>query len=399
MELRDSKVLITQAHLVRFMGSEMVTLELAEFFADSGADVVIATQTFGGPIKPEFEALPVRVYELSDDRLDHDLEDRLPDIAWVQHTIIPRRLLASPGRTRFVFNHMSANIAAEFTLSPEIEREFASAVLFVSPEARAVHNATGVYEGVPEDRLQIWANPAPKRFSGIKSVRASGRPRIAVVSNHLAPEVIEAVKSLRSRIDFSLIGAQSEHGAAPRRITPEVLGKFDAVVTIGKTVQYALVAGIPVYCYDHFGGPGWLNEENIDLAAETNFSGRGSTTKSASELAREIGEGLERARSLTEELTSSLMSQYSLPERMDALMSYMQSQTITPAPPSALVITAHENVQSALGEYIREWVREWGNATSRAALLGTLGWASRVTIRLTRIIRAAFRRIPFQIHQ
>ncbi len=57
-------------------------------------------------------------------------------------------------------------------------------------------------------------------------------------------------------------------------ITPEVLKDFDAVITIGRTVQYCLALGIPVYCYDRFGGPGWITESNIESASKFNFSGR-----------------------------------------------------------------------------------------------------------------------------
>lgn len=49
---------------------------------------------------------------------------------------------------------------------------------------------------------------------------------------------------------------------------------FDAVLTIGKTVQYSLSMGIPCYIYDHFGGEGWLTPETFDREAFYNFSGR-----------------------------------------------------------------------------------------------------------------------------
>lgn len=400
MKFQGSKVLITQAHLVRFMGSEMVTLELAEFFANAGADVVIGTQTFGGPIKSDFDALPVRVYELNDDQLDMNLADRLPDIAWIHHSIIPRRLMRSPGETTFIFNHMSAYTAAEFTLFPTIERDFSSAVLFVSPEARTAHLATGLYDGIPQDRIQIWANPAPQRFSEIVLSDLPVRPRIAVISNHLARELIEAVDLLQSTFEFSLIGAQTEHGAKPRRITPELLGEFDAVVSIGKTIQYALVAGIPVYCYDHFGGPGWLNETNFDLAAETNFSGRGSNTRSASELASELREGFEGARAEAGEFRKNRLALYSLPERMTELVNYVESSAVAASAPSDLAIAAHDTVQSALGEYIREWVREWGNSTYlRKAMRTRVGGVSKVVKLLRRQAQAGLRRLQFRARE
>jgi hypothetical protein len=82
--------------------------------------------------------------------------------------------------------------------------------------------------------------------------------------------------------------AQPLIDAHPTRVDADLLDKFDAVMTIGKTVQYGLCAGKPVYCYDYFGGPGWLNEDNLQAARFHNFSGRGFATRSAQSIAREI---------------------------------------------------------------------------------------------------------------
>ena len=32
--------------------------------------------------------------------------------------------------------------------------------------------------------------------------------------------------------------------------------------------------GLPLYCYDHFGGPGYININNIEHNTYFNFSGR-----------------------------------------------------------------------------------------------------------------------------
>lgn len=38
-----------------------------------------------------------------------------------------------------------------------------------------------------------------------------------------------------------------------KSITLEILSQYDVAITIGKTVQYCLVMGVPVYVYDKFG--------------------------------------------------------------------------------------------------------------------------------------------------
>jgi hypothetical protein len=60
----------------------------------------------------------------------------------------------------------------------------------------------------------------------------------------------------------------------PAITSAELLDHYDCVISIGKTVQYCLVQGIPVFLYDRFGGPGYLNESNYELAEYYNFSGR-----------------------------------------------------------------------------------------------------------------------------
>ncbi|MBD2488092.1 glycosyltransferase [Aulosira sp. FACHB-615] len=54
----------------------------------------------------------------------------------------------------------------------------------------------------------------------------------------------------------------------------DVLSSYDAIITIGRTVQHCMALEIPVFCYDHFGGPGWLTPDNFQIAEWFNYSGR-----------------------------------------------------------------------------------------------------------------------------
>jgi hypothetical protein len=87
-------------------------------------------------------------------------------------------------------------------------------------------------------------------------------------------------------------------------------------VTIGKTVQYALVAGVPVYCYDTFGGPGWLSPENVEAAAANHFSGAGSAKRDAATIAAELVEGWDRARRDAEALLPLAWERFDLHARL-----------------------------------------------------------------------------------
>ena len=117
----------------------------------------------------------------------------------------------------------------------------------------------------------LW-NLAPEEWWGAKQTRADQLRSIAVVSNHV-PEEIAGLERLATDegIAFRTFGRAGDDYL---RITPETLTRFDAVISIGKTVQYCLAAGLPVFVYDHFGGPGWLTETNIHRAESRIYSGK-----------------------------------------------------------------------------------------------------------------------------
>lgn len=357
MQLTGSKVLITQMHLLRYMGSEIVTLELAEYLAGQGAEVVIATHSLGYPIRQEFDRIDgVTVFELWDAALAANLEARLPDLAWIQHSIIPVPVLERADEILFVFHHMSSILPAEFTMAATLETALATAVLFESPRSLEIHRDTGLYEDIDSDRLQVMGNPAPAPFGAIQRT-ASERRRLTVVSNHIPSELVEAFAGLREHFDLDVIGSQTELGATPRRVSPATLENTDAMVSIGKTVQYSIVAGVPVYCYDHFGGPGWITRENIEDTRWENFSGRRAGTKAAADIVTEITDGFDAAVAEAVLVRRDWSRAYLLSHRVDDLLQFASERRKLVSKPSRQEIRAHANVQAAFGSYVREWIR------------------------------------------
>lgn len=95
--------------------------------------------------------------------------------------------------------------------------------------------------------------------------------RICCISNHPAPECLEAFELLRNdRIKADVFGYQS-HSV---EVTLELLSQYEVVVSIGRTERECMSMGLPLYCYDHFGGPGYININNIEHNTYFNFSGR-----------------------------------------------------------------------------------------------------------------------------
>jgi len=134
-----------------------------------------------------------------------------------------------------------------------------------------------VKNGVSEDKIYYFPNHAPQKYFKTPGTTFPPKPRlIAVVSNHPPEEVRYFAKIARKdniRVDF--------YGFQDRvvLVNDSLLKKYDLVITIGKTVIYCFALSIPVYCYDHFGGLGYITPENFTLAKDHNFSGKESERK------------------------------------------------------------------------------------------------------------------------
>lgn len=109
---------------------------------------------------------------------------------------------------------------------------------------------------------------------------------MCVISNHVPQEVKDSINIIKSNgIEADIFGMEYKSVI----VDEELLKKYDLVVSIGKTVNYCIALGIPIYCYDVFGGPGYINESNYKQALDFHFTGKTFDRKlSAEELAIDI---------------------------------------------------------------------------------------------------------------
>jgi hypothetical protein len=328
--LRVPRILITANHLRRIRGSELVTLELAEEFLLRGWHVDVYTNLFLSPMAERFAALDGLgggTLRVADDPYDDFGLDY--DLIWVQHSLLPpsiiRRLAERETRTPIVWHHMSALAEIELPLVADIENDLSDLETYVSERTRELQRRYGLSEP-----SLVIANPVPRRFT-----EPSARPevpaapvaaceahpaRIAVVSNHPPQEVLDAAAVLRGLdVEVDVIGEATE----VREITPELLASYDGVVTIGKTVQYALSLGVPVYVYDHFGGEGWLTPGNAAAQAATNYSGRATGRRiDGGAIAAEVLDGFTAAVEFARERRAHHAEQFSLRRSIDLVLSH-----------------------------------------------------------------------------
>lgn len=261
ISIKDKSILILNSFLKEYTGSEIVTLELAEFFAEQGARVTVSSFCISHPLMDSFNIENVQLINLS------NLESNFHyDIIWAHHfsTIEYSFLEKNISADKVIFSSLSHFTCLE---TPPLILDKLTHLL-----VNSIENKNSLVElGFNKDDIYLFPNPAPNVFFNQKYQLKENLARIAVVSNHIPNELYKAIDILKSKgIDVFIYGK----GFEEVRITESILRKYDAVITIGKTVQYCLALGIPVYCYDRFGGVGWITQSNIKKASDFNFSGR-----------------------------------------------------------------------------------------------------------------------------
>ncbi len=306
--------LIATTRLTNFAGSEITAIEVAHALRKKGHRPVLFAHAIADPVRKHLaEAeLPVRAGSRP------KLKDF--DLVWSQHFVYPLLIGDSPPtaggrRPYFCFVHLGPFEPYEAPL-PILEEILADEILANSPTTR--DTLTGA--GIPGDRVTILSNAAPAEFQFRRATLHGTLKRLLVITNHMLPEMRGAVDLLarESGVHCQHIGL----GGLVRRVTPEDIRNADAVMTIGKSAQYALLSAAPVYCYGVFGGPGWLKEQNFDLAEYFNFAGRCCRRKlSGREIALEIIEGYPSAARFAQQLSSQDLSRFVLETHLERILA------------------------------------------------------------------------------
>ncbi|NUB28214.1 glycosyltransferase [Azospirillum brasilense] len=342
-EVAGLRVLVATHHLYRWGGSELVAIEMVEELRRRGCVVSIycpfADAGFLDPILgPDTQVM-----------VDPGAPDLSRyDIVYSHHQTLSAVLAHQKGAFPFagpvpifVYNHLSPYEQFEFP-GPFIEAQMADVILCNSLETKRRLSAFGP----PFERAELFPNPAPASFEACAQYAPRSLRSLLSVSNHLPQELAQAFDILQNnKVTVTRIGAPNYE----RRVTPEDISRHDAVVTIGKTVQYAIRSRRPVYCYDHFGGPGWLVEKNRDLAAESNFSGRSQPQRWSPEMiAKELVVGFPAAFSSSQKMAQEAIASFRLEACVDELLTRILPQ-----------IGRHHAIQDALPNQQLEFRRKW----------------------------------------
>jgi hypothetical protein len=303
------RILLTANQFQQYAGSELVTLELAEQLIELGHTCSIAAWFIGPPMKNVAERLGIVLTDQPESVNAFDF-----DIVLAQHHVPPvlKYSLTSESRERTLFIQRHLSVVDPFDLPGVVlEPLITDCVHAVSPETKAKL----VELGVDPCSIELFPNPAPRRFHRGLVPRKQRAETLLVVSNHAPPEVLAAISDLRSR--GLVVRHVGKNGEGQARVNPKMIFDADAVLTIGKTTQYCLRARAPAFIYDHFGGPGFLSRENFQRAAYNNFSGRCTRRRlSAIQIADEIVCGFANAAQFMTESDAVALDEYALEHRV-----------------------------------------------------------------------------------
>ena len=300
------QVLLTNMYFAQFSGSELYTYELAKLFESKGYDVTIAVALKANPMVSFLDKHEnIKVIEVTKEYLDN----KRFDIVFVQHFSVFDYLI-----TKYEIEYKKMivsilSILSNFELLPSYINH-ADVISCVSQECRDVI----LKKEDIKNKIFVFENSV---FESDFSLNGKNKlNKIAVISNHVPEEVKELKIYFNNIVSIDYIGISEN----PELVTSSFLKKYDLIITIGRTVQMCFANQIPVYVYDHMGGPGYINMENYELARYHNFSGRGFSKKNGFDLSRDILTGYEKNLKNTDFLYDKANKQFNYINNFNCLM-------------------------------------------------------------------------------
>jgi hypothetical protein len=313
-------ILLTQNSFDKFAGSEVVILELYEYFRSLNHDLTIFTNYVSRKMKNYLEQNGINFKLPSNFECDDNY-----DIVWIQHNVIPSILLKNLDKNivikKLIFHHMSPFEPFEQPILNQLENRVATLILANSEETKM----NLIANGLDEDKIKVFGNPGPSKFL-MRPKDNYELKNLLLVTNHNCTEIWKAVNKLPKNINVMTIGNNETTDIWNRRLIPEDLNWADAVISIGKTVQYSILANRPVYNYDIHGGAGWLSDSETFLKSKNlNFSGRGFNFKTSDEIFKELITLYPKAQKFASEIKDDEKENYLLESKIKIIIGSVDS--------------------------------------------------------------------------
>ena len=267
------KILLTNFSIVQFAGSEINCATIAKRLKELGYEIYMGALEFSAPLYDVVKGHFDHTINLLEDEFDFSQVEF--DLVWAHHSFLLDWLIFEKG--------LRAKKIITSSLSPK--EPFESVPIYANKLCFSLANSPETMQQLQKkeliERVHLLENYSFLSYFERK-IHVQELHKIAVVSNHIPPEVMEATIKLQEKgyeVDI--------YGFAGKQIliTDKILENYDCIITIGKTVQYAMSLKIPVYIYDIHGGDGYLTMQNMEQNRSHNFSGRSFTKKDSDTIA------------------------------------------------------------------------------------------------------------------
>lgn len=298
-------ILITNFEIKQYSGSEINAATIAKRFKELGHTVYMAALDFGDPLlsKVKEESFDILINLLDG---DFDFSSIEFDIVWAHHSFMLDWLIFEKGLKAKKIVNSSLSAVETFEVPPVYANDINMSIAN-SKETESKLKEYGI------TNTYLLENYSFKSYFE-NNISIKELKRIAIVSNHVPKEILEVVKKLEeNNYETQIFGIEGKK----ELITDEVLKNYDVIITIGKTVQYAMSLKIPVYIYDRFGGPGYLTMENMEINRAHNFSGRGYNKKTVDEIYTEITEQFSLELEQLEKIKEYAKDNFCLEDKID----------------------------------------------------------------------------------
>ena len=309
------KLLLTNHHLTTYGGSELVTLDLAIEFKQAGWDVTVATFQLSDEIEKNFKEYDIEVINV----LDKSLPQVEFDLVWSHHyPVLIKCLIEDSAKTKsLVMSCLSPYEPLEAVPFFHVQSDL---ILCNSEETKAEIIKDKKCIGFDENKLFVFKNSVSSKWFLSTQIRKDLElKKIAVISNHPPKEILGVIDILKTKgVEIDLIGI---HGT-PKLVDVNLLVSYDAIITIGRTTQHCMALNIPVFCYDRFGGPGWLTPDNFQIAEWFNYSGRCCHQKNSSEqIVSKLISDFSKAKSFAGFFKTHTINNYSLQTNIEKVLA------------------------------------------------------------------------------
>ena len=324
------QAIVLTNHLHAWAGSEILSLEVCEVLISQKYETYLVSNV----VAPDMYAIGNKIgVTVSNEPNKFDLRDF--NFVWGQHYVAPLcKGFSKLDQFAGSFNSVHLSPFESFELAPlSYTKRIGANIVANSKETlnriKTFYDDSLIIHNLNNATTQHFVEIKNNKTNQLKSIK-----NILIVSNHIPNEVIEACQILEKKgLNIAAFGKGQKNY---KRIVKEHIQQFDVIISIGKTVQYGILSRRPVYCYDRFGGPGYITQKNFQKALDYNFSGRCTNRKlNPKELSDEIINGYENAKNSVNEnfnLSSDIFNLDLFVQKLSKVKTKLTTNSIDIAP-------------------------------------------------------------------